>query len=438
MQTMDKETIQLKDWSGFSVFGGPSQVYAPANEEEVSRLVRCCSENGQRLRVVGRQTSWSNTWYCDEAMMTTSRLNSITKIDKSQQTITCGSGVTLTDVHRALWDNGLTLNAGPAVGWVTVGGAVSTGSHGSGHASVSSRMTSCRLVTANGQVIEIGEGDERLDAVRISLGLLGVLTSVTLKAESAFDVKLTATRIPTKDWSRFLKEGEMSYVLCFPHTGHSVLMRADKLDQASLGQGGGYESPPATSLDTDFKRARHEIGKLALRVPSTFPARNRYLLDVYFPDFTRSGPAHEVLMSYTSEPIAGCEWAVPVKQFDAAFNELLHESEQAGMFLPVVWLKKVVGETAWLRAADAECIQCGVYHDVIDGVPSPVEAMVRRVERIMLRHGGRPHLGKLIYLEPEELKQAYLGWSGFDILRRRMDPQGMFWSKSVAARFGVQ
>ena len=55
----------------------------------------------------------------------------------------------------------------------------------------------------------------------------------------------------------------------------------------------------------------------------------------------------------------------------------------------------------------------------------------------MLRHGGRPHLGKLIFMTPSELKRLYPRWNQFDALRRQMDPDGMFWTELIEARFGA-
>ena len=117
----------------------------------------------------------------------------------------------------------MTLDTAPAVDWVTIGGSISTGSHGSGPASNSSSMIGCRLVTAGGEVLEIGPDDERLDAVRLAVGTLGVLTTVTLKVLDAFYVSMQRTRVPTEEWQRYLSEGEMSYLLWFPHTEYSVL-----------------------------------------------------------------------------------------------------------------------------------------------------------------------------------------------------------------------
>jgi FAD/FMN-containing dehydrogenase len=159
-------------------------------------------------------------------------------------------------------------------------------------------------------------------------------------------------------------------------------------------------------------------------------------LDVFFQDYEQFGSAHEVLMSFQSSPIAGAEWAIPRGKFQAVFADLQRELTEGRLQLPIVWLKKVEGETAWLSAADEKSVQCGIYHDVIPGVPSPVKEMVTRVERIMLRHGGRPHLSKLIYMKPAEVKGAYPNCNKFDALRKKLDPQGIFWSDAIAAVLG--
>ena len=141
-------------------------------------------------------------------------------------------------------------------------------------------------------------------------------------------------------------------------------------------------------------------------------------------------------MSFQSVPIAGGEWSVPVDNFGAALADMQAEIDKGDFYLPIVWLKKVAPESAWLSAADEECVQCGIYHNLFEGTPSHVKDMVMRIERLMLKHGGRPHLGKLIYLDAADLRQMYPNWDKFNTLRQQLDPNGMFWSKALAASFG--
>lgn len=446
-EEVPREHLRLLDWSGFTDFGGEAEVFAPRNESDICSIVRYCRSHNKKLRVVALRTSWSALWYSPDVMMTANHLKEIKEINPEKHTVTCEPGITLEELHAALWAKGLALETAPAPGWVTLGGALSTGSHGSGTPSISSSMIGCHLVTADGEVVEIGEDDERLDAVRLSQGMLGVMSTVTLRVVDTFYVKLSQIRIPTKDWKRFLTEGEMSYLLWFAHTDSSVMARVDIIPNPA-------EKPvacgPPPAIPTLVSGKSSETGtvefiskyigavnEVANLHPWTFPARSRYVMDVFFPEGEVIGPMHTVLMSFQAiGPIAGAEWCVPVPRFAGVMADL--EKEMAnGLYLPApVWLKKVKPETAWLSAADEDCIQCGIYHNVNPGTPWHVRDMVSRVERLMLRHGGRPHLGKLIYLSPAELKSAYPNWSKFDALRREMDPTGVFWTTRIEERFG--
>lgn len=431
---IDVESIPSRDWSGFTSFGDKENVYCPKSEAEISNLIRHCYAHQKKLRVVGDRTSWSALWYCKDVIMSTKYLNAIKEIDLINRTVTCEAGVTVRELQKVLWEKGLILDTAPGIDWITVGGAISTGSHGSGCASISSSLISCRLVLGNidGEVIEIGEEDERMDAVRISLGMLGVLSTVTLRVVDAFWVKVKQTRILTQDWKQFLTQGEMSYALWFPHTKYTVLVQADKIDtpHSFTAQKKPDENIP------DLSKYTLAVSELANLMPSTFPACNRYLLDVLFGDREMFGPMHKLLTSFESMPIAGSEWSVSYSRFEAVLADMQEKIARGNLFLSApVFLKKVETETAWLRAADEPSVQCGIYHNLIEGTPLHVKSMVMQIEQIMLAHGGRPHLGKLIYLNSNALKKLYFRWDKFDNLRRKMDPTAMFWTSSIRRLF---
>ena len=90
----------------------------------------------------------------------------------------------------------------PAFPWFidqTVAGAVATATHGSSlrHGSLSSQTTAVTVVLANGTVASYREGDPAFDAVRASVGRLGVVVDVTLRIVSNLAVrKSSATLTP--------------------------------------------------------------------------------------------------------------------------------------------------------------------------------------------------------------------------------------------------
>ena len=76
----------------------------------------------------------------------------------------------------------------PAFSWFvdqTIGGAVATGTHGSSfqHGSLSSQVTSLRLLLANGTIVDVSPSTypHLFDAAGVSVGRLGVITDLTLK-----------------------------------------------------------------------------------------------------------------------------------------------------------------------------------------------------------------------------------------------------------------
>jgi FAD/FMN-containing dehydrogenase len=422
------DQLELADWSGFTRFSDPATVHAPRTEDEIVQLVRSCRDEGRRLRAVGRQTSWNALWMCHDDIMSTKYLDAIDRIDVTSKSVTCQSGVSLEKLHAALWQEGLVLDTSPALDWVTIGGAISTGSHGSGPASISSSMIGCRLVTAQGEVIVVDENHAWLDAIRVSLGLFGVLSTVTLRVTDAFNVSVKTTRIPTEDWRRFLSEGSMSYLVWFPHTEYSLLYTVDVRPPHD----GVTGRPTGDDIDVnEYVRGVLALGNLR---PSTFPARNRYLLDLLSTDAEIVGPAPDVLMKFRSDPVAGGEWAVPLDSFENAFADLQRMAQT--LPLPIVWLKKVKGESAWFGSGSAPAVQCGIYHSLFDAPPSLVTDMVTRVENLLVGYGGRPHLGKLSYLSPTALEQLYPQWDDFHQLRRQLDSHGMFWTDEIASKFG--
>ena len=406
LSTVDSVSIPLRDWSGFTVLGESAVVLAPRTEEEVVQIVRRCRSQNRQCRVVGRRTSWNVKWFGDPntVIVSTVHLDQLS-FDRDARTVTCGPGVLLETLHREAWARGLTLSTSPAPPWVTIGGAVSTGSHGSlMGGSVSSSLMSCRLVSGEGTVVVMDAEHPDMDAARISMGMLGVMTQLTLKLDPAYRLTLVQQSIDTADWRQALvNSGPMSF-----------LHASTKDDASTLFKVG----PEAVS------------GPLSDQIVMGEDAQGHTQM---------SGPAHLVVMNYQppSPTIAGGEWAVPIE----LFSEVMTAFQSTDLSLPsMVWLKKVMGETAYLgggRDPRKMYVQCGAYHDVA-GNQSPhiINDMITKIERLMLRFEGRPHFAKLVYMSPENLSKVYPELKRFQSARRRFDPGNIFYTQRLARLFG--
>ena len=78
----------------------------------------------------------------------------------------------------------------PSSGKVTIGGAIMTGTHGSGinFGCIASYVTELVLMTSNGQVLTLSKSQqaEVFRAALISFGTMGIILSVTIQCEPAF------------------------------------------------------------------------------------------------------------------------------------------------------------------------------------------------------------------------------------------------------------
>ncbi|MGH2617930.1 MAG: D-arabinono-1,4-lactone oxidase [Thermomicrobiales bacterium] len=67
---------------------------------------------------------------------------------------------------------------------------------------------------------------------------------------------------------------------------------------------------------------------------------------------------------------------------------------------------------------------------------SPTNPLFSNAEQIFLAHGGRPHWGKLHYLDAEAITRLYPELPAFRAIRAELDPAGGF-TNDYLARLGL-
>ena len=72
---------------------------------------------------------------------------------------------------------------------ISVGGAIATGTHGSGErlGNLATSVTGLELVTSSGEILDSRRGDRDFDGLVVGLGALGVVTRVTLAVEPYYE-----------------------------------------------------------------------------------------------------------------------------------------------------------------------------------------------------------------------------------------------------------
>lgn len=171
-----------------------AEVVYPTTEEEIVSIVANATMKKRKMKVVTRFSHSIPKLVCpdgnDGLLISTKYLNNTLKIDASTRTITVESGVTLRQVIEAAAEAGLALPHTPYWWGLTIGGLIGTGAHGSTlwgrGSSVHDYVDQLRIVTpaepkdgyAKVRTLDPFAQPEQLNAAKISLGVLGVISQV--------------------------------------------------------------------------------------------------------------------------------------------------------------------------------------------------------------------------------------------------------------------
>jgi FAD/FMN-containing dehydrogenase len=171
----------------------PAVYLVPSDEDGVLAMVK--EHAGRTIRAIGSLHSWSDAAVSDDVLLDLRRLDSVRVVRRGDELwAAVGAGC---QIKRLLAELDRQANATlPSLGLITeqtIAGAISTGTHGSGKHSMSHYVDEIRLATFDRQTGEpiiktISEGEE-LRAARCSLGCMGVILTVKIRARPQYQIE---------------------------------------------------------------------------------------------------------------------------------------------------------------------------------------------------------------------------------------------------------
>lgn len=173
-----------RNWAGNVTFAA-SRRHRPSSVGELQELVASSRE----LRVLGTGHSFSPVADTAGDLVSLAGLPKRVEIDGTSATV--AAGLRYGEITGALHAAGLALPNLGSLPHISVAGACSTGTHGSGDGNpiLAAAVSRLEIVTADGSLRTIHRGDPGFDGAVVALGLLGVVTAVTLDLQPAFDVR---------------------------------------------------------------------------------------------------------------------------------------------------------------------------------------------------------------------------------------------------------
>jgi L-gulonolactone oxidase len=282
------------------------------------------------------------------------------------------------------------------------------------------------MVLADGRVMEFSpvRDIDSFKAAQVSLGALGIISTVTLQCEPQFN--LHSVESPARvdevleQFNDLVSANDHFEFYWLPHTDKALMIRNNRTEEPARPRG------KVSEYVNDILLENHAFGlicRIGKRLPRTIPSLNRFTASLI------SGTkvvdqSHRIFANPRLVRFVEMEYALPREATVEAVREVRNMIESRGhrVSFPIE-----------VRTVAADNIMLSTAH----GRPSGYIAVhmfrgmeyrdyFRDVEGIMNAYDGRPHWGKFHFQSAESLAPRYPHWDRFIAVRKELDPEGRF------------
>ena len=425
------------DWQNWArtARATPRRVLHPRDLGELSSAVRAGADEGLRVRALGGGHSFTPVAVTDGVHIRLDSLDALERVAPQQDGtthVTVGAGVRLGALNTLLADRGLAMRNLGDIDKQSIAGAISTGTHGTGAklGGLATQVVGARLVTATGEVVETSptQQPELFELARLGLGSVGVLAAVTLEVVPAYRLEAREEPWPLEevleqlDGPDGLVEGNDHFEFYwFPHTRRALTKRNNRVPDdvvVPLPRLRGWVDDELLS-NAVFSLANG----VATLAPSTTASINGFAARA-LSSRRYTAPSAEVFVSPRRVKFREMEYAVPRDRLVQVLQEIDAWIESSGERVPFpVEVRFAAADDLWLSTAHGRDTAYVAVHQY---VRLPYARYFAAVERIVAQVAGRPHWGKMHWLEAEQLGALYPRFADAQRVRAEADPGGVF------------
>ncbi|HEY9424413.1 MAG TPA: D-arabinono-1,4-lactone oxidase, partial [Microterricola sp.] len=321
----------------------------------------------------------------------------------------------------ALDERGLALANLASLPHISVGGAIATGTHGSGDAvgSLATAVRGLEFVDGTGSTRTLSHGDAGFAGAVVGLGALGIVTRVTLAVEPSFAIAQTVYE--GLSWSALLADFD-----AITGTGYSVSVftrwNSDGPDQIWVkrrADDSGQNAQP----DALIAAGAHAALEPRHPLPGISAESCTEQLGVPGPWFERL-PHFRLAFTPSNGAELQSEYLIPRQHAAEAVTALRALGDRIRPLLQICELRTVAADELWLSAA-YQRDTLGIHFTWLQR-QSEVEALLPVIEAALAPFSARPHWGKLFTQTTGAISPLYPRHADFIALAAEYDPQGVF------------
>ena len=387
-------------------------MHRPTTRDELCEIVAGCP----RLRVTGSRHSFNGI--ADSAeLISLEALPQTVTVDPESMTVTISAGLTYAQLGESLRAEGLALHNLASLPHINVAGAISTGTHGSGDRSgnLATAVAALEIVTSTGETVMAARGQPDFDGMVVGLGSLGVITSLTLDVEPAYEVQQSV--FLGLDWEALY--GNFDEVTSAGDSVSLFTSWGSEIDQVWIKR--RTEREPSEDPGNLFGAA--PAAAQLHPIPGCDPVNCTTQLGIPG-DWSDRLPHFRAGFIPSSGNEIQSEYIVPRRHAIDAIQATRALADYIRPVLQVSEIRTLAADSLWMSPEyqrDSVAI-----HFTWQPAPDAVGAALARVEVALAPFEARPHWGKLFLAEAPQVAPLYPRLADFARLVASLDPPGAF------------
>jgi FAD/FMN-containing dehydrogenase len=389
---------EWRNWSG-SVECAPAQIVLPTSEAEIAALV-AAHRSGSSIRVAGTGHSFTPLCTTEGTLLSFDAMQGVIITDAAAGTATVWAGTKIAQIGAPLLAAGLAMANMGDIDVQALGGAVGTGTHGTGQTlgSISTQVVGLRLVLASGDLLDCSPEHEPdiFNAARVSVGALGILTRITLRV-------LPAYRLHERTWPASFEECMAQLPTLIQENRHFEFFWSPGEDMCAM-----------KALNPTMEEALGEERP----VPAAPGRMARYL------NLERIDWSYRIFPSVRSIRFVEMEFSVPAAHGPDCLREIrqMMRTRHPDVLWPIEYRTLHSDDIPLSTAHGRETVTISIHQ----AAELPYRDFFADAEAIFRNHHGRPHWGKMHSHTARELRDLYPQWDAFLAVRQNVDPEGRF------------
>jgi xylitol oxidase len=405
------DDARLRNWAGNHAYGART-LHRPSSVEQVQEIVAGARE----VRVLGSRHSFNDIADSSE-LIALDALPAGVSVDHAAGTVSLGAGLTYAALAGALAAGGVALHNLASLPHISVGGAIATGTHGSGDAggSLATAVAGLDVVTSSGELVRVSRGDPDFDGMVVGLGAAGAVVRVTLDVQPAYEVR------------QRVYEG-LGWAALLDHFDEVTASG----DSVSVFTRWGEDAGQVWVKRRVSGAPEPAPGELFGAVSSTVERHPILGLDPVgcTPQLGRPGPWWDRLPHFRIgfTPSSGAElqseYMVPRRHAPDAIEAVRALAAGIRPLLQVSEIRTVAADRLWMSPQHGR--DTVAIHFTWHPAQEPVERLLHDVEAALAPFEARPHWGKLFVADAAAIGDLYERLPDYARLVGRIDPRGAF------------